>query len=124
MDFSSKEAIVASVKSMFELLRESEVVKDLLDKEDDDEMQQQTVGRVLLANKDETSPGRLAQLVVMELEKAAKKAKISADGGRVYIDCPYEERDEAKALGAKWDWQRKKWYVPGGLDVAEFSKWM
>ena len=31
---------------------------------------------------------------------------------RVYLSVPYEEKEEAKSLGAKWDALKKKWYVP------------
>lgn len=40
-----------------------------------------------------------------------------------YLNVPFSQKDEAKALGAKWDPTNKKWYVPGGLDVALFVKW-
>ncbi len=28
-------------------------------------------------------------------------------GGRIYLNVPYEEKDEAKKLGARWDPGRK-----------------
>ena len=31
-------------------------------------------------------------------------------GIRIYLNVPYEEKEEAKKLGAKWDPGRKKWY--------------
>lgn len=31
---------------------------------------------------------------------------------RVWLDVPYAEKDEAKALGARWDPQVKRWYDP------------
>ena len=34
---------------------------------------------------------------------------------RVYLNVPYEEKEEAKKLGAKWDVSKKKWYVPKDL---------
>jgi hypothetical protein len=37
---------------------------------------------------------------------------------------PFEEKDEAKGLGARWDQARKLWYVPAGLAVAPFEKWL
>lgn len=40
------------------------------------------------------------------------------------IDVPYKQKDEAKALGAKWDRQEQSWYIPQGVDQAAFSKWM
>ncbi|MEE9339678.1 MAG: DUF5710 domain-containing protein [Methylococcaceae bacterium] len=42
---------------------------------------------------------------------------------KVYLNVPYAEKDAAKALGAKWDAAKKKWYVPMGTDVSSFSKW-
>ena len=41
----------------------------------------------------------------------------------VYLNCPFEQKDECKSLGGKWDPQVKKWYVPKGLDVSQFSRW-
>ena len=29
---------------------------------------------------------------------------------RHYIYCPYEDKDEAKALSAKWDPEERRWY--------------
>ncbi len=42
---------------------------------------------------------------------------------KTYLNVPFAQKDEAKALGAKWDPANKKWYVPGGLDAALFTKW-
>lgn len=41
-----------------------------------------------------------------------------------YINCPYTEKDQAKSLGAKWDNTNKSWYVPTGLDLSKFEKWL
>lgn len=42
---------------------------------------------------------------------------------KFYLNCPYSEKDEAKALGAWWDTNKKKWYVPEGMDEAPFERW-
>lgn len=42
---------------------------------------------------------------------------------RTYIFVPFADRDEAKELGAKWDKDKKQWFVPSGLDLAPFAKW-
>lgn len=39
-------------------------------------------------------------------------------GDRTYLAVPYREKDEAKALGAKWDKEAKSWYAPPGVDLA------
>ena len=35
-------------------------------------------------------------------------------GGIVFLDVPYEEKDEAKRLGARWNPGEREWYVPAG----------
>lgn len=35
---------------------------------------------------------------------------------RIYLDVPFSEKDEAKALGARWDPQRRSWYAPDARD--------
>ncbi len=42
----------------------------------------------------------------------------------VYLDCPFKEKDEAKRLGARFDGGRKQWFVPAGLDLAPFRRWL
>lgn len=41
-----------------------------------------------------------------------------------YLEVHYREKDEAKALGAKWDGAVRKWFVPDGLDLALFNAWL
>jgi ribonuclease HI len=35
---------------------------------------------------------------------------------RIYLDVKYDEKDQAKALGARWDVEAKKWYIFSNLD--------
>ena len=42
----------------------------------------------------------------------------------IFLNCPFNEKDECKALGGKWDSERKKWYVPDGIDASSFQKWI
>lgn len=39
------------------------------------------------------------------------------------LNVPYSEKDEAKALGAKWNPTLKKWYVEHKKDYYKFLKW-
>nr|WP_049787075.1 DUF5710 domain-containing protein [Alicycliphilus denitrificans] len=32
--------------------------------------------------------------------------------------------DRVKALGARWDAAQRQWYVPPGLDLAQFATWL
>lgn len=43
---------------------------------------------------------------------------------KLILNVPYEEKDKAKELGAWWDPDIKKWFVPEGKDVGLFSKWV
>ena len=58
----------------------------------------------------------------VEREKQAASNRIKNE--KHYIDCPFEEKDEAKALGAKWDHEKRKWYYTGDKDPEKFRKWM
>lgn len=41
-----------------------------------------------------------------------------------FLKVPYAEKDEAKALGARWNQARKAWYVPDGQPTAPFARWL
>ncbi len=40
------------------------------------------------------------------------------------LEVPYTEKDEAKGLGARWDPEMKKWFVPKGRDTKPFARWI
>ena len=42
---------------------------------------------------------------------------------KIYLDCPYQDKDECKALGGRWDPDYRKWYVPAGLNLDPFRIW-
>ncbi|WP_075791567.1 DUF5710 domain-containing protein [Massilia putida] len=41
-----------------------------------------------------------------------------------FLNVPYAEKDEARALGARWNPGRKRWYVPDGVALEPFQKWL
>lgn len=41
---------------------------------------------------------------------------------RLWLDVPYSEKDEAKALGARWDPAAKRWYAPR-TGMAGLQRW-
>ena len=41
----------------------------------------------------------------------------------LFLTVPYAEKDEAKALGARWNPTKRRWYVPDGVATAAFEKW-
>lgn len=40
------------------------------------------------------------------------------------LKVPYAEKDQAKALGARWNNERKTWYVPDDQPTAPFEQWL
>ena len=55
--------------------------------------------------------------------QGARQLKDIALKERIYLAVPYDERNEAKALGARWDGVRKAWYVGPEVDPAKLAKW-
>lgn len=44
---------------------------------------------------------------------------------RLYLSVPYPQRDEAKALGCKWDKERKRWWLESDADRAQIpANWL
>eukprot|EP00928_Gymnodinium_smaydae_P083363 TRINITY_DN66602_c0_g1_i1.p1 TRINITY_DN66602_c0_g1~~TRINITY_DN66602_c0_g1_i1.p1 ORF type:complete len:281 (+),score=39.05 TRINITY_DN66602_c0_g1_i1:64-906(+) len=48
----------------------------------------------------------------------------SSSGNRRYLYCKFSEKDEVKRLGGRWDPAARKWYVPEGLALQTFSRWL
>jgi len=46
-----------------------------------------------------------------------------ADVSRIDLRVPFNEKEEAKRLGARWDPGQKVWYVPANVDLAPLQKW-
>ena len=41
-----------------------------------------------------------------------------------FLNVPFIEKDAAKALGARFHGGRKAWYVPAGLELTPFARWL
>lgn len=42
----------------------------------------------------------------------------------IYLNCPFADKDNAKALGARWDKNTKRWYIIEGTPLEPFQKWL
>ncbi len=40
------------------------------------------------------------------------------------LNVPFEQKDQAKALGAAWQPDKKRWVVPAGRDLTPFTAWL
>jgi hypothetical protein len=43
---------------------------------------------------------------------------------RIDLQVPFNQKDEARSLGARWDPRLKLWYVPEGVAAAPLAKWL
>jgi len=66
---------------------------------------------------------RKAAKMEREQKQEAKPAKEATKSQRVYLAVPFAEKNQAKALGAKWDGKGKSWYAPEGVDLEPLKKW-
>lgn len=70
---------------------------------------------------------RLAQLQQQQyaVQTAAINTKTAppTEVNRLDLRVSFAEKDEAKALGARWDPLKRVWYVPAGVDRNKFKKW-
>ena len=41
-----------------------------------------------------------------------------------YLNVPFRDKTEAKAKGARWDNEARKWFAPTGCDLALFTSWL
>lgn len=55
--------------------------------------------------------------------KGKKSKPTMKKSDMVYIKVPFDEKDEAKGLGARWDNTKKSWYC-NKKDADKFSKWI
>lgn len=79
---------------------------------------------------------QLHQQVQPKLEKVAEamqmqpqqpiqtSASLKEKPGVTYLQVPFKEKGQAKELGAKWDGRKTAWYVPEGIALDPFKKWI
>ena len=42
----------------------------------------------------------------------------------ISLKVPFNEKDQAKSLEARWNAEAKLWYLPQGVEAAAFEKWL
>lgn len=58
-----------------------------------------------------------------EIDESAQVFLSDGADGRLYIDVPMGEKDEAKALGARWDGTMKCWYIATEAYRGPITRW-
>jgi hypothetical protein len=57
--------------------------------------------------------------------KPKREGDLEEMHGKIFMNVPYEEKDELKSLGAKWNPTLKQWYYKGPVsDYIQFAKWI
>ncbi|MGH3263205.1 MAG: DUF5710 domain-containing protein, partial [Trebonia sp.] len=46
-----------------------------------------------------------------------------ASSPREYLAVPYEQKEAAKRLGARWDPDAQRWFIPAGVDPGALGRW-
>ena len=72
--------------------------------------------------QEEAVPSVLTEVEVASLSEVSSREDPAES--RFYLDVPYKEKEAAKELGAKWDRQKKSWYIPAMVEQTPFKKWM
>ena len=70
-------------------------------------------------------PGQTTNAPTMEpsKQKTSRAAAASTAPKKIYLAVPYGEKNVAKALGARWDAEKKSWYAASEADADKLSRW-
>lgn len=114
---------------------DSQKTQDILDLEQEhikqslstaNEPQAQTVSETspIQQRTIQTQTNQLVQPTPLAQQQQATAPTPNISQYKTKLNTPYAEKDQAKALGAKWDNANKTWYAPAGLDLNQFKKWL
>ena len=61
----------------------------------------------------------------LQQREAARRQSMAgkAKAQRRYLQVPPLEAEQAKALGARWDPDRRQWWIPGHMGAGPFARW-
>jgi len=83
------------------------------------EQQQRIALNKLLAFQRRTEHDLAKLAGELEQHRGAQLAR-----GRVYLNCPFSEKEDAKACGARWDVDKKMWYIEDRARLAKVVSWL
>jgi len=77
--------------------------------------------------QDKHSKGNEGADKLANLSIGVTESNATSNKKKIYIKLPYDEKEEGKKLGAKWDAKKKKWYISPSLDLKSkeiiLSRW-
>lgn len=65
----------------------------------------------------------VASAITRSIPKKGARSLSGMPPGSTLLAVTFAEKDAAKKLGARWNAERRSWYVPPGIDVSLFSRW-
>lgn len=65
----------------------------------------------------------MASVTTHSIPKKGARSLSGMPPGSTLLAVPFAEKDEAKKLGARWNAERRSWYVPPGIDISLFGRW-
>ena len=66
----------------------------------------------------------IPQKDVNEMSNTNNAAPVPTAAAIIKLNVPFDEKDQVKALGARWDKEGKFWFISKSVDVKPFDKWM
>jgi len=83
------------------------------------------IRRSLVSNKTYYKKEWTTAITLLDIVKwyTSKSSQLSSEF--VFLDCPFGEKDIVKKLGARWNTDKKKWYVTDtSFNRETFKKWI
>lgn len=63
-------------------------------------------------------------LPTVEQENTVSQASPNVASEKTWLHVPFNEKEKAKAVGARWDKMQKQWYAPQGTDLTPLKAWL
>ncbi len=79
-------------------------------------------GREMLQEK--VDDRKITEQVLTSVMASERDMALRTNSDRIYLDVPFAQKDQAKALGAKWDRTEKSWYALADVSLEPFQQWM
>lgn len=72
---------------------------------------------------DTSNPSSTPSAATRSNSKKTSRPSSGMPAGSTLLAVPFAEKDAAKKLGARWNAERRSWYVPPGTDITPFRRW-
>jgi len=76
-----------------------------------------------LINRGRHINGRISHFLNNCDDILSKEETNNIQDKKIYLHVPYSEKDEAKALGSRWDSKKRQWYITENLYTSAFMRW-